>query len=95
MHQVDTDGNGVYDSNYDGTWSTGSGQPDWQLTWQWINNFTNRAFPNALYLTENWKNSAGTTVLSKPTINSSGWYTFEDIIEGGYGMGIAWTNTKE
>ena len=66
--------------------SNGGSSPD-SGKWGFISNYTNRHFPNALYTPDGKGLWAGVGALSKRA-------TFYDIINKGYGVGIAYTETK-
>lgn len=58
-------------------------------SWGFISSYTNRHYPNALYTTDGQGLWTGASA-----IGSSARATFYDIINKGYGVGIAYTETK-
>ena len=69
--------------------SSNGGSSSTSESWGFISSYTNRHYPNSLYTTDGqglWTNASA--------IGSSSRATFYDIINKGYGVGIAYTETK-
>lgn len=69
--------------------SSNGGSSSTSQSWGFISSYTNRHFPNALYTPEGQGLWSGVGA-----IGSSSRATFYDIINKGYGVGIAYTETK-
>lgn len=86
----DGDLNGIGD-NYVGDKSEANSGANWKF----IAEYTNKHFPNALYLDQAWLNSEDDPILdteSVPALVKKA--TFDTIINNGYGIGIAFTYEK-
>jgi hypothetical protein len=69
--------------------SSNGGSSSTSQSWGFISSYTNRHFPNALYTPDGQGLWTGTGV-----VGSSSRATFYDLINKGYGVGIAYTETK-
>ena len=58
-----------------------------QYSWNFISNYSNRHFPNSLYLEKNLVGSNNKTILPKESALTAN-ATFKEIITGGYGVAV-------
>ncbi len=87
-HSVTVTELAIYGKHILGVNSNG-GSSSTSESWGFISSYTNRHYPNSLYTTDGqglWTNASA--------IGSSARATFYDIINKGYGVGIAYTETK-
>lgn len=87
-HAVTTTELAIYGKWLLGASSNGGSSPNAD-SWGFISAYTNRYYPNSLYTTDGQGLWTGTGA-----VGSSSRATFSDIINRGYGVGIAYTETK-
>lgn len=86
-HSITVTETALYGKYYLGANSDGgsSGNPE---SWGFISNYTNKIYPNELYTPDGQGLWSGVSALGKRG-------TFYDVINKGYGVGIAYTETKQ